>query len=74
VNVHIVTNFIQKAQEVYNKVLIEANEINEKNKGVSGAKYLVELTKVPLEQECIGSETIKLFWGKHAIVSNNDIV
>lgn len=72
INIHIITNSLQKAREVYNIVLVEANKINEKNKEVSGTKYLVELTEVPSEQEFIESKAIKLFWGKHAIMNNNN--
>lgn len=71
VKLHIISNSLQKAQEVYNKVLTEADKINEQNKEVLGAKYLVELTEVPVEQELTDSEAIKLFWGNHAIVNNN---
>lgn len=71
VKVHIITESPQKAQEVYTKVLAEADKINEKNKQVLGARYLVELTEVPVEKELIDSEAIKLFWGKHAVANNN---
>jgi hypothetical protein len=72
VNLHIVTNNLKKAQEVYNKVVSDVNNINQSYGESSGAKYLVELTEVAEEKEFVGSESIKLHWGRDAVVNNNN--
>jgi hypothetical protein len=72
VNLHIVTNVLQKAQEVYNKLVTDVNKINQNYGENSGAKYLVELTEVAEEKEFVGSESIKLHWGSDAVINNNN--
>lgn len=71
VNLHIITNDLQKAREVYNKVLKDLDKINQSYEEGSGARYLVEITELAEEKEFVGSESITLYWGQHAITNNN---
>jgi hypothetical protein len=70
VRVHIVTDNMPMAEEVYNLVMQEANEYNDKY-GNNATRLLVELSKLPWNTKLLGPEAATLFWGKHSILNNN---
>ena len=58
VNIHILTDNLQDAEDVYADVVEKANQTN----------ILVELSTVPTNTRLTD---VTLFWGKNAVKSNN---
>jgi hypothetical protein len=76
VKIHVVTDDLAVAEAVYARASGLADAANRVCHDPSACKVLVELTDVSsvvarLGNDAIGSD-VTLFWGQHALRSNND--
>ena len=72
VRLHVVTNNLDLAQEVYASVLAVCEQENNAGGGCCCTKMLVELTHVPKDTRLLGADARTLFWGTTATGAQNN--
>ena len=73
VKLHVATDRLDLAEEVYASVLTDCNEYNATHDTQAGM-MLVELTHIPKDTQLLGPDALTLFWGDlRGLRVNNNI-